>query len=616
MSAALNSSNVSGSNTSNTSYSWQETAASFAASSPRIGLSFIRDRALAYRDIIEMRLSGLSMRQPSGGVCHTFAERGAKYGEGINPVKNATGSSLDCEPFVTQVFLNHTDQPSHPWESYWDEKRGILSIVVGTPVPFETQVQVYVYGFQSTSNVISVDPTVNCALGSIACETSMELIAEVKRARKTSVLFTGKIAGATAGGATTANYATKYGEPVQAYSESAPTDGLVIEPATILNFRVYAYNGRFKSKSVQTLVQNRAIQKPEKPEYFPQVAQEMLNVTMIYTNLRGEQTSLPTPGTAPPTPAEPGAATRIGVRFIPTSQINELETLDVQLPKFMGPAFLAMNNNGSSNLILAHQYEVVGTDGCQCGANGGIITPRNNYLVTRLAEGSASCPQNDTNETIRITGIPPLDANISAPWCACGDCDCSLSGSPTTPKAIYNTTGNCTAPDPWHPGVCRCDENGVASTPPVTYNATGNCSSCSCNSRGESSYVAPFAVEPKTGQEDSLVAAGGLCSNCTCDSNGVISTGGRPGNCSLCKCQAQACDCQCQPRVCGCQCPVFRKCTCGCELYKSYTCGCSQNKPDPVFSQASWSTFAQTLVLTVGPKKSLALGTEYTVRIR
>ena len=283
---------------------------------------------------------------------------------------------------------------------------------------------------------------------------------------------------------------------------------------------------------------------------------------------------------------------------------------------FMGPAFLAMGNAGGSNLILANEYQVVGTDGCQCDAEGRILTPRNNYKVTRAAEGSASCSHTETNETMRITGIPPVDANISAPWCACGDCACDLGGTPITPKAIYNTTGNCTAPDPWHPGVCSCDENGVATTPPVTYNATGNCSSCACDSQGQSSYVAPFAVEPRTGQADSLVAAGGACSNCTCDSNGVISTGGKPGNCTLCKCQAQACDCQCQPRVCGCQCPIFRKCTCGCELYKTYTCGCDQNKPDPVFSSASWSTFAQTLVLTVGPKKSLARSEEHTSELQ
>jgi hypothetical protein len=184
----------------NTSFSWRthlrpnETI--YPPSYPRIGATFIRDRALAFRDIVEIKITGLSNRQPPGGTCHVFAEKGAKYGRGINPNKNSTAtahqnftSTRACETFMTEVYVNHTDKPTHAWESYWDVNRNILSIVVGTPVPFGSKVEVFVHGFQSTMTAPSSEATVGCAGGTIDCQSFMEKIADVKRAQKTTVLF-------------------------------------------------------------------------------------------------------------------------------------------------------------------------------------------------------------------------------------------------------------------------------------------------------------------------------------------------------------------------------------------------------------------------------------------
>ena len=541
----------------NTSFSWRShlrpNETIYPPSYPRIGATFIRDRALAFRDIVEIKITGLSNRQPPEGTCHVFAEKGAKYGQGINPNKNSTAtahqnftSTSACETFMTEVYLNHTDKPTHAWESYWDVNRNILSIVVGTPVPFGSKVEVFVHGFQSTTTAPSSETTVGCAAGTIDCQSFMEKIAEVKRAQKTTLLFKNL--------ATYSSYTTKWGEPLQSYTETphAPpaTTGLAIDPSAIYNFRVYAYNGRYKSKSVQTLVQNRAIQRPAKPLYFPQVAQESFPVQMMFTNLAGQQSSKETPGVASPILQSPGLATRIGVKFTPTRLINELETLDLHLPKFTGPGFLAINND-AGNLILANRFQPYGGPGCQCDSAGRVLTPRNNYKVVRAATGNASCEHAETNFTMRVTGIDPPDGNISAPWCACGDCECSLSGQPITPKPIYNATGDCTMPHP--DGVCGCDGDGNVFTPPVTYNVTYNSTS-----------------------------------------GAVLSS---------------------VPRICSCQCAVFRKCTCGCELYKTHTCGCHQNQPDPVFQNASWSSYAETLVLTVGPKKQIPAFTEAVVWI-
>ena len=111
---------------------------------------------------------------------------------------------------------------------------------------------------------------------------------------------------------------------------------------------------------------------------------------------------------------------------------------------------------------------------------------------------------------------------------------------------VFNVSGNCTDPHP--DGVCGCDEDGIVFTPPRTYNATGNCPSCTCDASGTTNYQSSFYVVPKPGHNLSP-----MCNNCTCDGNGVISSANHT-NCSLCECQAQACDCGCTPRICACEC--------------------------------------------------------------
>ena len=371
----------------NTSYVWNN------ASYPQIGATFIRDRALAFRDIIEIKMPGIVNTQPEGGICGIFAEQGAKYGQGNNPEKNSTWggnasfsnfeSSSACETLRTEVYLNHTDKPSHAWESYWDVKRSIMSIVVGTPVSTGSKVEIFIHGFHSTTVPASADPTVDCESGTISCQASMEKIADVIRAQKTTIFFKNL--------ATTSTYVTRWGDPVSAYVESSPPAGLTINAAAIYNFRVYAYNGRYKSKSVQTLVQNRAIKRPGKPLYFPQVSQERVPVELMLTNLAGTQESTSVAGVASPTAAEAGKATRIGVKFTPTRKINELETLDIHLPKFTGPGFLALNNYGASKMLLANSFQPQGSSDCQCDSAGRILTPAGN--VTENRTYSCSCAQ-------------------------------------------------------------------------------------------------------------------------------------------------------------------------------------------------------------------------------
>jgi len=248
-----------------------------------------------------------------------------------------------------------------------------MSIVVGTPVPFGSKVEVYIHGFLSSFVIQSSEATVACNLGTIACDSAMESIADVKRGRKTTIMLKSL--------ATSSAYATKWGEPIQSYVETI--QGLPITASAIYNFRVYAYNGRYKSKSVQTLVQNRAVMRPEKPLYFSQIAQENVHVTMVYTNLAGQQSSGPEPGVASPSQAKAGMPTRIRVKFTPKRQINELETLDIHLPKFKGPGYLSINNDASI-LLLAHSYQPYGSDACLCDLCTQRVAYKRLATITRL----------------------------------------------------------------------------------------------------------------------------------------------------------------------------------------------------------------------------------------
>jgi len=220
-------------------------------------------------------------------------------------------------------------------------------------------------------------------------------------------------------------------------------------------------------------------------------------------------------------------------------------------------------------------YTLPWAHGCKCNINGGVETPRTKFRVTRIAYGSADGAENYTStgwEDDEVTGRPSFASlNRSIPAKQCGGCSCSDEGVVTTPPTIYNTTGNCTS--------CKCSKDGI------------------------SSFTAPYRLDKRPGEEDSVVTE--ICSNCTCSEAGILDTGGRPGNCSRCMCTAVTCNCAC---------PIFRKCECGCETYEQYKCGCRQKSSSDIFSSALWSGSLgqEALMLTVGAKP-LMKGVQQTV---
>ena len=536
------------------------------ASSPMIVVSFTRDRGLASGDRIEVLVPGLVAKTES--LC--------KVSENLTfwSIKNV---STECERLVTEVA-----DAGKPWRSTFDPETSILHITVGDAVVANTPIKITVHGFLAADAVQNVPSP-----GAVD--------AKVYSGRRTTFIFKNNSDVMTY--SAYAYHPT--GTQVRTDSSNKPLK-INIEVGAIHSFRVYAFNGRFKSAATTTKVQNRAITRPKPPTHFTQIKQGALGLEMRFTNLMEASSYLESetkPSAKSPMAAELGGPTRIGIRFTPQIDLLSNSIITVPLPKFTGASTYFTFSNSGGTKMFQDVYDVDGAvtftlnsslsesnktlpwaHGCKCEEGGKVVTPRTKFRVTRMAFGSAEGAENYTSTgwmDDEITGLPSLASqNRSIPAKQCGGCSCSDEGTPTTPPTIYNTTGNCTS--------CKCSKDGV------------------------SSHIAPYQVVKKPDEDDSVVA--GVCANCTCSDTGGISTGTNLGNCSRCMCAAMSCNCAC---------PIFRKCNCGCETYEKYKCGCRQTKPTDIFSSALWSQSdgEEALMLTVAKGKTLLKGEQQTVWI-
>ena len=401
-------------------------------------------------------------------------------------VANAS-SNFICKP-RTEINVSNAPLSANvnaDWSLEWNatSTKKQLTIYVGSAVEKNAEVCIHMDGF------IADQPISDDTL-------SEDLVSQVLRGQKTTVIFSNDFQKAS--------YTSSEGNPLENY-EQAGTNYLSADG--IFQFRIYSYNGRFKSVASQTLVQSRAINRPVQPAYFPQISQTALGADFEFTLLQGNQQSLPTLGSARPNPATPGAPTRIGIRFTPRHALDQGQTVTVKLPGFSGAGHQIIDNSREP-LLLANEYEVLGNSS-QCSCTGGVVsTPRNVYSVRRAASGSGSCTGTSSSP------------NASLPWCACPDCECTLEGIPLTPPAIYHSTGNCT--------FCDCSATGTALYPAPEYIASGNCSSCACTADGVSTY------------NSSQVCA--------------------------CSCAPKPCVCSCSIfRACSCGCDIAQEFWCGCR---------------------------------------------------
>jgi hypothetical protein len=525
------------------------------SSNPLIEINFARDRALAEGDWIDVPVHGFVNTQPSEGQCDYFLESGTHTPKG--PVRwssvpssglaNVSNTTDLCRTLKSEVGSKNGVTLTG-WETLFDVANSKILIYVGSGLLANEKVKISVHGLSASEENQLLSP------GNVA--------ANVRRGSRTTVIFKNK--------ANTLNYSTLAYNPVG--TRAITQQGLTLEAGKIYNFRVYAYNGRFKSAAAQTRVQNRAITKPAIPAYFSQIKQEVLGVEMRFTNLLETYvSSTTTDGTNPPISAPAGESARVGMRFTSQFNVEPGAILTVALPKFTHTSGYLRIGGGS---MFADKYVVDGmvqtslnttlnnlnttlnnsdytkpNVRCGCGADGTVFTPRNRYRVTRMSSGLNAT--NDTTEV--ITGVE----SPAVPQTACGGCSCSLGGVPATPPAIYETRGNCSS--------CACDANGV------------------------SSHVAPYKVVQKSGWQGTYNRTE---QGCVCSSSGLMSSS-TGGNCTMFECQLQVCDCSC---------PLVLKCECGCELYESYKCKCLQTEKSELFESVLWSSAESSLVLTVGKK--------------
>jgi len=521
------------------------------ASAPMVVIEFARDRALAAGDWIDIPVPGLLQNQPTGGKCNYFVQQGTEAPKGPatwsqvveGGLANFTTTNTLCRTLKTEAFLGSPQGVALVgWEALFDVATSQISVYVGSGVLAKDKVQLYVHGLSANT-----------------VESPGRVDAMVRRGKRTTVIFKNK--------ADTLAYSTSSYDPVG--TKVITSQGLTIEAGKIYNFRVYAYNGRFKSAAAQTRVQNRAITKPAIPAYFSQIKQETLGVEMRFTNLWDYVTSTRNVDSRPPVSVLAGQAARVGFRFTPSMNLKSGAVLTVKMPGF---AHTSGYIRAGSEYLLKDTYQVDGkvtftlnstlpntsftlpeVHRCGCGNDGTVKVPRNRFRVTRKAYGSDA--ENVTTEVITNPGhrtdAPPTP-EVSAK--ACGQCSCSLEGVPKTPPVIYNTTGNCTS--------CKCDANG------------------------RSSHGDHYQMELKPGY------GSGNTTVCECNSAGLVSSS-TGANCTMFQCSLQKCNCAC---------PLFRKCECGCELYESYECKCGQSEKSSLFTSALWSSYESSLVLTVGEK--------------
>lgn len=104
------------------------------------------------------------------------------------------------------------------------------------------------------------------------------------------------------------------GSPTKSYAVS--TTRLAIAEGAIYAFRVYAYNGRFKSTAATVQVQARAISPPAQVAYIPSQKAETVGVNMIYST------------------ADAATAVELGLFFTPRVTLSAGMLVSLVLPGF------------------------------------------------------------------------------------------------------------------------------------------------------------------------------------------------------------------------------------------------------------------------------------------
>jgi len=130
---------------------------------------------------------------------------------------------------------------------------------------------------------------------------------------------TGRVTILFRNGSSAVTYAAASGDPIGSY---AAATYIAIPADTVATFRVYAYNGRFRSAAASTPVQSRAVQKPDPPSYFAETDHSLQWVHLTYG---ADNASIPV---------------AITLSITPIMDLTNGTTVEVHLPGFTSSAIL------------------------------------------------------------------------------------------------------------------------------------------------------------------------------------------------------------------------------------------------------------------------------------
>jgi len=232
---------------------------------------------------------------------------------------NADGSvDLACTAMAGSTALTN-------WTCMWtdDGTDGYITVTAGDPVP-----KMSTLTLTTTATIALTKPAGNPFPNSAVAAVNTG-------AGRVTILFRN--------GSSAVTYTSAVGDPIGSYTESTY---IAIPADTVVTFRAYAYNGRFRSAAATTPIQSRAVQKPDPPSYFAETDHSMQWVHLTY--------------------GAPNASIAVAITMsvTPTMDLFNGTTLDIHLPGFTSAAILrdittdstvfptAQWNNNLSTLVL------------------------------------------------------------------------------------------------------------------------------------------------------------------------------------------------------------------------------------------------------------------------
>jgi len=264
------------------------------------------------------------------------------------------------------------------------------AIQAGSTIAVPLASDAYTSGPTGTSTVITsgdtrvaASPITTWTAAYAAGVLTLTVVGEVSYGSRTTVIFRNGegtssflYPATTTGDAAGATVPSAVGSPLADYAVSTTAKGIV--EGSVYSFRVYAYNGRFKSDPITASVQARAVTAPAPVAYVPRQSSETMGVSITYST------------------ADFATAVTLGLAFTPRVTLGEGMRVSMVLPGFThgdGAAFVTIGT--------AHIESGTGTSP-NFAASGSADTvfeqaswTQNTSTLVLTVKAGASIPAND-----------------------------------------------------------------------------------------------------------------------------------------------------------------------------------------------------------------------------